>query len=177
MTRKGDAAGRRRLSWHSSCASTAARSMQRTLLSILGPMSPGNPEYDRRTAVADPLIDVWLTAKTPVANEAIGLRVCDVIPLQCEVTFGRVVVNQNGGRTFIAKGSKTADWRTIPVPAPVMTDGARRAHRHPLSKRRSGGPPLRHERGYAPDPAEIPPLRPRQSRQPRRPARPWHQLA
>jgi integrase len=65
------------------------------------------------------LMGCWLG---PRWNEAIGLRVCDVNPLQGEVTFGRVVVNQNGGRTFVEKGSKTGDWRTVPVPAPVMNE-------------------------------------------------------
>ncbi len=35
----------------------------------------------------------------PRWNEAIGLRVCDLNPLRKEVTFGRIVVNQNGSRT------------------------------------------------------------------------------
>ena len=37
-----------------------------------------------------------------------------------ELTLGRVVVNQNGSRTFIERLSKTEDARTVPVPAPVM---------------------------------------------------------
>lgn len=65
------------------------------------------------------LMGCWLG---PRWNEAIGLRVCDVNPLQHEVTFGRVVVNQNGGRTFTEKGSKTGDWRVVPVPSPVMSE-------------------------------------------------------
>jgi integrase len=56
----------------------------------------------------------------PRWNEAIGLRVCDLNPLRREITFGRLVVNQNGSRTFTKVGSKTGDWRTIPVPQPVM---------------------------------------------------------
>jgi integrase len=121
--------------------------------------------------IADPLIDIALPAKTPIAktfddvltaaevarlvdavadddpkyaelktngryralilmgcwlgprwNEAIGVRVCDVNPLKNEITFGRVVVNQNGSTTFTEVGSKTGDWRTVPVPAPVLTE-------------------------------------------------------
>jgi integrase len=56
----------------------------------------------------------------PRWNEAIGLRVCDINPLRKELTFGRVVVNQNGNTTFIEKMSKTEDARTLPVPGPVM---------------------------------------------------------
>lgn len=56
----------------------------------------------------------------PRWNEAIGLRICDVNPLRREVTFGRQVINQNGSKTFVEVGSKTGDWRTIPVPQPVM---------------------------------------------------------
>ncbi len=56
----------------------------------------------------------------PRWNEAIGLRVCDINPLRKELTFGRVVVNQNGSTTFEETYSKTEDSRTIPVPAPVM---------------------------------------------------------
>ena len=52
----------------------------------------------------------------PRWNEAIGLRICDINPLRQELTFGRVVINQNGSRTFIKTGSKTGDWRTVPVP-------------------------------------------------------------
>jgi len=37
-----------------------------------------------------------------------------------EVTFGRIVVNQNGSRTFTERFSKTEDVRTVPCPAPVM---------------------------------------------------------
>src|SRR4051812_16864412 len=56
----------------------------------------------------------------PRWNEAIGLRICDVNPLRHELTFGRVVINQNGSRTFTKIGSKTGDWRTVPVSQPVM---------------------------------------------------------
>jgi integrase len=56
----------------------------------------------------------------PRWNEAIGLRVCDINPLRKELTFGRVVVNQNGTTTFTEAMSKTDDARTVPVPAPVM---------------------------------------------------------
>lgn len=37
----------------------------------------------------------------PRWNEAIGLRRCDVNPLRREITFGKVVVNQNGSQTFV----------------------------------------------------------------------------
>ena len=56
----------------------------------------------------------------PRWNEAIGLRVCDINPLRKELTFGRVVINQNGTTTFTEAMSKTDDARTVPVPAPVM---------------------------------------------------------
>jgi integrase len=56
----------------------------------------------------------------PRWNEAIGLRVCDINPLRKELTFGRVVVNQNGTTTFTEEMSKTDDSRTVPVPTPVM---------------------------------------------------------
>ena len=56
----------------------------------------------------------------PRWNEAIGLRRCDLNPLRHEVTFGKVVVNQNGSRTYVERLSKTEDFRTIPVPQPVM---------------------------------------------------------
>lgn len=56
----------------------------------------------------------------PRWNEAIGLRICDVNPLRREVVFGRQVINQNGTHTFAEVGSKTGDWRTLPVPQPVM---------------------------------------------------------
>lgn len=56
----------------------------------------------------------------PRWNEAIGLRRCDVNPLRSEITLGKVVVNQNGSTTFVERLSKTEDFRTIPVPGPVM---------------------------------------------------------
>jgi integrase len=40
--------------------------------------------------------------------------------LRREITFGKVVVNQNGSQTYVEKLSKTEDFRTVPVPAPVM---------------------------------------------------------
>jgi integrase len=56
----------------------------------------------------------------PRWNEAIGLRICDLDMLRREVTFGRLVVNQNGSTTFTERGSKTDDWRTVPAPKPVI---------------------------------------------------------
>lgn len=56
----------------------------------------------------------------PRWNEAIGLRLCDLNPDRHELTLGRQVINQNGSHTFTKTGSKTGDWRTIPVPSPVM---------------------------------------------------------
>lgn len=56
----------------------------------------------------------------PRWNEAIGLRLCDINPLRKEITFGRVVVNQNGSTTFTEAMSKTEDSRTVPVPGLVM---------------------------------------------------------
>ena len=56
----------------------------------------------------------------PRWNEAIGVRRCDLNPLRQEITFGKVVVNQNGSQTYVEKLSKTEDFRTIPVPQPVM---------------------------------------------------------
>jgi len=56
----------------------------------------------------------------PRWNEAIGVRVCDLQPLRKEITFGRLVVNQNGSHTFTEPMSKTEDVRTVPVPTPVM---------------------------------------------------------
>jgi integrase len=55
----------------------------------------------------------------PRWNEAIGVRICDLDLLRREVTFGRVVVNQNDSRPFLERGSKTDDWRTLPMPEPV----------------------------------------------------------
>ncbi len=58
----------------------------------------------------------------PRWNEAIGLRPCDLNPLRHELTFGRIVVNQNGSRTYTERFSKTDDCRTVPVPKPVMDE-------------------------------------------------------
>jgi site-specific recombinase XerD len=46
--------------------------------------------------------------------------VCDLNPLRREVTFGRIVVNQNGSRTFEERFNKTEDCRTLPAPTEVM---------------------------------------------------------
>jgi len=56
----------------------------------------------------------------PRWNEAIGLRICDLNMLRREVTFGRVVVNQNNSKPFLERGSKTDDWRSVPAPEPVI---------------------------------------------------------
>ncbi|MDP8909122.1 MAG: tyrosine-type recombinase/integrase, partial [Chloroflexota bacterium] len=56
----------------------------------------------------------------PRWNEPIGLRRCDPNPLRQEIAFGEVVVNQNGSQTCVERLSKTEDFRTIPVPQPVM---------------------------------------------------------
>jgi integrase len=56
----------------------------------------------------------------PRWNEAIGVRLCDVNPLRKEITFGRIVVCQAGSQTYTKVGSKTGDWRTVPVPRLVM---------------------------------------------------------
>jgi integrase len=55
----------------------------------------------------------------PRWNEAIGLRICDLDLLRREATFGRLVVNQINSTTFTERGSKTDDWRTVPMPSPV----------------------------------------------------------
>ncbi len=65
------------------------------------------------------LIGCWLG---PRWNEVLGVRVCDVNPLKKEITFGRVVVNQNGTRVFTEFGNKTGEFRTVPVPATVMDE-------------------------------------------------------
>jgi integrase len=92
-------------------------------------------EVDRLTAAMLEITDKYSSLRTnhryqalvfmgawlgPRWNEAIGLRICDLNPLRHEATFGRLVVNQNGSRTFTEIGSKTGDWRTVPVPEPVM---------------------------------------------------------
>lgn len=53
-------------------------------------------------------------------NEAFGVRVCDLNPLRKEISFGRVVVNQNGNEVFEERLNKTEEYRMIPVPAEVM---------------------------------------------------------
>lgn len=63
------------------------------------------------------LMGCWLG---PRWNEAIGLRVCDLNPLRKEISFGRVVVNQNGSELFEEHLSKTEDYRTVPCPTEVM---------------------------------------------------------
>lgn len=57
----------------------------------------------------------------PRWNEMLGLRRRDLNPLHGEVTFGRVVVNQNGQTLYLERFSKTNDFRTVPVPADVMS--------------------------------------------------------
>jgi integrase len=72
----------------------------------------------------------------PRWNEAIGLRICDINALRREITFGRQVINQNGTHTFTEVGSKTDDWRTLPVPRPVMDAlAAHIARYHPNAER------------------------------------------
>lgn len=56
----------------------------------------------------------------PRWNEAIGVRVCDLNPMRSEISFGRVVVNQNGNELFEEHMNKTEEYRTIPVPREVM---------------------------------------------------------
>jgi integrase len=56
----------------------------------------------------------------PRWNEAIGVRVCDLNPLRKEISFGRVVVNENDSETYVEQYNKTDEYRTIPVPGPVM---------------------------------------------------------
>jgi hypothetical protein len=65
----------------------------------------------------------------PRWNEAIGLRICDVDLARREVTFGRVVVNQNDSKPFPERGSTTDDWRTVPAPTPVIDALARHIER------------------------------------------------
>lgn len=76
-----------------------------------GPGYAGLKTNDRYEALV--FMGAWLG---PRLNEAIGLRRCDPNPLRQEITIGRVVVNQNGGRTYTERFSKTGDFRTIPVP-------------------------------------------------------------
>lgn len=80
-----------------------------------GPGYAGLKTNDRYEALV--FMGAWLG---PRWNEAIGLRRCDLNPLRQEITIGRVVVDQNGGRTYTERFSKTGDFRTIPVPGPVM---------------------------------------------------------
>jgi integrase len=83
-------------------------------------VNPGERYASLRTApryAALVFMGGWLG---PRGNEALGVRLCDVNPLRKEITFGRIVVNQNGGTSFLEKMSKTEDSRTIPVPTPVM---------------------------------------------------------
>lgn len=56
----------------------------------------------------------------PRWHEAIGLRRCDLNPLRHAFTISRVAVNQDGGRTYTERFSKTDDFRSVPVPQPVM---------------------------------------------------------
>lgn len=82
-----------------------------------------NPSYaalrtnDRYQALV--FMGAWLG---PRWNEAIGVRLCDLNVGRQEITFGRQVINQNGSTTFTKRGSKTGDWRTIPVPRPVLAE-------------------------------------------------------
>jgi len=62
------------------------------------------------------LMGCWLG---PRWNEAIGVRVCDLNPLRKEISFGRVIVNQNGSELFQERLNKTEEYRTIPVPGEV----------------------------------------------------------
>ena len=79
------------------------------------PSYAGLKTNDRYRALI--LMGCWLG---PRWNEAIGLRVCDLNPLKKEISFGRVVVNQNGGHTFAEELNKTEEHRTVPCPQPVM---------------------------------------------------------
>ena len=91
----------------------------------------------------------------PRWNEAIGLRRCDLNPLRGEMAIGRMCVNQNGSKTYLKEGSKTGDYRTVPVPDAVMAaleehlatycrDGGRNDF---LFLTRTGTHPLRHNFG------------------------------
>ena len=94
-----------------------AQEVDRLVAAILDP----DPRYARLKTngryEALVFMGAWLG---PRWNEAIGLRICDVNPLRKELTFGRIVVNQNGTHTFAEAFSKTEDSRTVPVPGPVM---------------------------------------------------------
>ena len=95
----------------------SAREVDR-LVDAITDRSPGYASLktnDRYEALV--FMGAWLG---PRWNEAIGLRRCDLNPLRHELTIGRVVVNQNGGRTYTERFSKTDDFRTVPVPQPVM---------------------------------------------------------
>jgi integrase len=95
----------------------SAREVDRLVAGIIDPAPgyEGLKTNGRYTALV--FLGAWLG---PRWNEAIGLRRCDINPLRRELTFGRVVVNQNGSQTFTERMSKTEDFRTVPVPAPVM---------------------------------------------------------
>ena len=95
----------------------SAREVDR-LVEAITDRSPGYASLktnDRYEALV--FMGAWLG---PRWNEAIGLRRCDLNPLRHELTIGRVVVNQDGGRTHTERFSKTDDFRTVPVPQPVM---------------------------------------------------------
>lgn len=80
----------------------------------------------------------------PRWNEAIGLRICDLDMLRREVTFGRLVVNQNNSKPFLKRGSKTDDWRTVPAPEPIVDALADPTDRNAfLFTTRDGTHPLR----------------------------------
>ena len=90
----------------------------RRLVAAVADTSPGYESLktnDRYTALI--LMGCWLG---PRLNEALGVRVCDLNPLRKEISFGRVVVNQNGNEVFEKRLNKTEEYRTIPVPAEVM---------------------------------------------------------
>jgi hypothetical protein len=78
-------------------------------------------------------------------DEAIGLRICDLNMLRREVTFGRVVVNQNDSKPFLERGSKIDDWRTVPAPEPVtdmLAEHIRSTSPTPPIGTRSCSPPV-----------------------------------
>ncbi len=88
---------------------------------LVGCVTDHDPKYaglktnDRYRALI--LMGCWLG---PRWNEAIGVRVCDLNPLRKEISFGRVVVNQNDSEVYVEQYNKTDEYRTIPVPGPVM---------------------------------------------------------